>query len=152
MRRRDILLGTVLLASANFGVAYADAPGKHPYYLRALSDLRGARWLLEHRSGDAAVSEHESRALEQIDAAVNDIKHAAIDDGKDLHDHAPMDATNQHAGRLRQVQDLLRKVIGDLNREEDDPASRGLNHRALEHVEEALRQTDRALNDVEHGH
>ena len=40
--------------------ANADLPGKHPYYLHALSDLRTARWMLEHRPGDAAVRDRKS--------------------------------------------------------------------------------------------
>src|SRR5580704_9289969 len=70
--------------------ANADLPGKHPAYLHALSDLRAARWMLEHRPGDAAVSEHEDMAIMEIDKAIGEIKHAAIDDGKDIHDHPPM--------------------------------------------------------------
>ena len=30
-------------------------PGKHPAYLHALTDLRTARWLLNHQPGDARV-------------------------------------------------------------------------------------------------
>ncbi|MEH2129414.1 MAG: hypothetical protein V7K86_01855, partial [Nostoc sp.] len=48
-----VVLGNSLLMTS--GSAYADLPGKHPYYLHALTDLRTARWLLEHRPGDAAV-------------------------------------------------------------------------------------------------
>jgi hypothetical protein len=32
---------------------------------------------------------------------------------------------------------------------EDDPAAKGLKHRALEHIEAALHSTDRAIRDVE---
>src|ERR1700683_3848333 len=71
--------------------ANADLPGKHPAYLHALGDLRTARWMLEHRPGDAAVSEHEDMAVAGIDAAINEIKHVAIDDGKDIHDHPNVD-------------------------------------------------------------
>ena len=35
--------------------AHADTPGDHPGYLHALSDLRAARWNLEHRPGDPLV-------------------------------------------------------------------------------------------------
>jgi len=43
--------------------AHADLPGDHPYYIHALSDLRDARWNLEHRAGDAAVSANEDVAI-----------------------------------------------------------------------------------------
>ena len=48
----------VLLFAAN-----ADLPGKHPAYLHALTDLRTARWMLEHRPGDPAVSGREDESI-----------------------------------------------------------------------------------------
>jgi hypothetical protein len=72
-------------------MANADSPGKHPYYLHALADLRGARWMLEHRPGDAAVSGQEDVGITEIDAAIREIKRAAIDDGKDINDHPKVD-------------------------------------------------------------
>jgi hypothetical protein len=130
--------------------AQADLPGKHPYYLHALSDLRAASWLLEHRPGDAAVSAQEDIALQQIAAASAEIKRASIDDGKDIHDHPAIDVPRDHPGRLHQAAALLRKIRSDLNHEEDDPAAKGLKHRAMEHVEAALHSTNRAIRDVEH--
>jgi hypothetical protein len=129
--------------------AHADLPGKHPYYLHALSDLRTARWMLEHRPGDAAVSGQEDVAIQQIDAAIGEIKHASIDDGKDLKDHPAVDVPNDHPGRLHKAAELLRKVHKDVDREEDDPTAKDLKHRSLEHVQAALKATDQAIKDVE---
>jgi hypothetical protein len=75
--------------------------GKHPAYLHALSDLRTARWMLEHRPGDAAVSGQEDVAITEVDAAIGEIKRAAIDDGKDIHDHPKDDVAADRPGRLR---------------------------------------------------
>src|SRR3984885_8255625 len=122
--RNKLLLGG-LLALVSLA-ANADLPGKHPYYLHALSDLRTARWMLEHRPGDAAVSGHEDVAIQQIDGAINDIKKASIDDGKDIHDHPKVDVPNDHPGRLHKAKELLEKVHSDVNREEDDPTAKGL--------------------------
>src|ERR1700722_13938222 len=83
--------------------ARADLPGRHPFYLHALSDLRTASWLLEHRPGDAAVSAQEDVALQEIAAAIAEIKRASIDDGKDIHDHAALDVPNDHPGRLHKA-------------------------------------------------
>src|SRR5580658_7324054 len=127
----------------------ADTPGKHPYYLHALTDLRAARWLLEHRPGDARVSGHEDEAIGAVDAAINEIKHAAIDDGKDIHDHPGVDAPAEYGGRLHRASEILHKTRNDVAREEDDPALRGLRNRAVGHIDEAIRQTDRAIFDVE---
>lgn len=132
--------------------ANADLPGKHPAYLHALSDLRTARWMLEHRPGDAAVSDHEDMAIIEIDKAIGEIKHAAIDDGKDIHDHPPMDVAPDRPGRLHKALELLHKVHSDVAREEDDPATRGLRDRAIGHIDAATHQTEHAIFDVEHGH
>lgn len=145
-----ILAGASLLAMSS--ASFADLPGKHPAYLHALSDLRAARWLLEHRPGDAAVSGHEDLAIQNIDAAIGELKRASIDDGKDLRDHPAIDVPNDHPGRLHRAAELLRQAHSDVNREEDDPAAHGLKHRALEHVSIALRETEGAIHAAEHGH
>jgi hypothetical protein len=141
------LLLLVLPFSAN-----ADLPGKHPAYLHALSDLRSARWMLEHRPGDAAVSAHEDGAINEIDRAIAELKNAAIDDGKDIHDHPQVDVPGDNPGRLHKAAELLRKVHADTNREEDDPSARGLKNRALGHIDAALHETERAIWDIEHHH
>ena len=130
----------------------ADLPGKHPAYLHALTDLRTARWMLEHRPGDPAVSQHEDVAIMEIDKAIGEIKHAAIDDGKDIHDHPQMDVAPDRPGRLHKALELLRKVHSDVAREEDDPMTRGLRDRAVGHIDAAVHETERSIFDVEHGH
>jgi hypothetical protein len=147
---KPLLAAFVLTLTLPFA-ANADLPGKHPAYLHALSDLRTARWMLEHRPGDAAVSAHEDVAVAEIDAAIGEIKHAAIDDGKNIGDHPNVDAPNNRRGRLHKAQQLLRKVHSDVAREEDDPMTRGLRDRAVGHIDAALRATDGALADAEHG-
>jgi len=130
--------------------AFADLPGKHPYYLHALSDLRAARWMLEHRPGDAAVSGQEDVGITEIDKAIGEIKRAAIDDGKDVHDHPKVDVPSDHPGRLHKALELLRKVHSDVAREEDDPMTKGLRNRAVGHIDEAIHATEKAIGDVEH--
>ena len=145
-----LLLSGLLLVAVPFA-ANADMPGKHPYYLHALSDLRAARWLLEHRPGDAAVSGQEDVAIEEIDKAIGEIKRASIDDGKDIHDHPPVQGVNDRPGRLHKAAELLHKVHDDVAREEDDPFTRGLRDRAVMHIDEALHHTEHAIHDVERG-
>ncbi len=131
--------------------ARADLPGQHPFYLHALTDLRAARWCLEHRPGDAAVSAREDVAIAEIDAAIREIRRAAIDDGKDIHDHPGVDVARDVPGRLHQALDLLRKVHNDVAREEDDPVVRGLRNRAVGHIDRALHATEGAIHVVEAG-
>ncbi len=147
---KPLLAAFVLTLTLPFA-ANADLPGKHPAYLHALSDLRAARWMLQHRPGDAAVSAHEDVAISEIDAAIGEIKHAAIDDGKNIEDHPNVDAPNNRRGRLHKAQQLLHKVHSDVAREEDDPMTRGLRDRAVGHIDAAIRAADGALADAEHG-
>ena len=149
MNRRH--LATLILAATLPIGALADLPGKHPYYLHALSDLRAARWLIEHRPGDATVSADEDVAITRIDEAINEIKHASIDDGKDLHDHPPVDENLDRKGRLHRADQLLHKVHSDIAREEDDPMTRGLRDRAVHHVDDAIGATRAAIHAAERG-
>jgi hypothetical protein len=132
-------------------LANADLPGKHPFYLHALSDLRAARWMLEHRPGDAAVSGNEDVAITEIDAAIGEIKRAAIDDGKNVGDHPNVDVPADRPGHLHKALELLRKVHSDVAREEDDPVTRGLRDRAVGHIDGAIHATERAIGDVKTG-
>ncbi|MBV8658461.1 MAG: hypothetical protein JO142_11605 [Burkholderiales bacterium] len=131
--------------------AMADLPGKHPYYLHALSDLRAARWLIMHRPGNAQVSGDEDVAITRIQETIGEIKKAAIDDGKDIDDHPEIDAHLDHKGRLHRADELLKKVHSDIAREEDDPMTRGLRDRAIHHLDEALHATGKAIHDAEKG-
>ena len=147
------LLAALAIAAsfASLAAAAADLPGRHPAYLHALTDLRAARWNLEHRPGDAAVSAQEDVAITEIDRAINEAKRAAADDGKNIEDHPPEDAHLDRPGRLHHALDLLRKAKDDVAREEDNPESRELRNRIVEHVDLALEATRRAIRDVEQG-
>lgn len=147
---KSILAG-VALALALPLAANADLPGKHPAYLHALSDLRAARWMLEHRPGDGAVSGQEDVAITEVDAAIREIKKAAIDDGKDIHDHPGVSDIGDRPGRLHKALDLLHKTHDDVAREEDDPMVKGLRNRAVGHIDAAIEATKHAIGDVEHG-
>lgn len=147
------LLFKRMILTAGLGVllplsAQADMPGNHPAYLHALSDLRAARWMLEHRSGDAAISSQEDVAITEIDHAIDEIKRASIDDGKDLNDHPPVDRPMDQPGRLHAALDMLGRVHHDIDREEDDPMARELKHRAIAHVDGAAHAVEGAISDA----
>jgi hypothetical protein len=150
LKIQSVLPGLLLAATLPLA-ANADMPGKHPAYLHALTDLRTARWLIEHRPGDAAVSGQEDVAITEIDAAIGEIKRAAIDDGKDIHDHPPVDAPQDRPGRLHRALEVLHQVHNDVAREEDDPMTRGLRDRAVHHIDEAIHADEHAIRDVERG-
>ncbi len=146
-----IVLSIAVLALAPLAASAQQLPGKHPAYLHALTDLRTARWLLEHQPGDVKVYGDEDVAIGEVDATINDIKHASIDDGKDLHDHPNVDV-HEHGSRLLRSIESLKKARADISGEEDNPETRELRHRSVEHLDHAIRAAEHAhaawLKDV----
>ncbi len=137
-----LAVSALFLALTQFNVRAAD----HPAYLHALSDLRAARWLIDHRPGDWRQTDDEIAAVGRIDEAINAIKKASIDDGKDLADHPKVDERADHMGRLHEAVDYLEKARHDVNEEEDNIFADGLKDRALKHINEAIRRTKIAIN------
>lgn len=120
-------------------LSFADEPGRHPAYLHALTDLRHARAHLERETPSGHVDREEAHAIAEIDKAIAEIKRAAIDDGKNLNDHPPVDAHMDWAGRYHRALELLDSARHDIKEKEDDQFAHGLRHRALEHIDEAHR-------------
>ena len=102
-------------------LTFADEPGRHPAYLHALTDLRHARAHLGQLAATEHMDNEEQHAIEEIDKAIGEIKRAAIDDGKDLNDHPPVDSHMDRPGRFHRALELLDKAHNDIAREEDDP-------------------------------
>jgi hypothetical protein len=124
----------------------ANAFGPHPYYLHALSDLRAARWMIEHRPGNWVQTQDEIEAVRRIDAAINEIKKASIEDGKNLEDHPPVDEMPDHAGRLHKALEFLRKARQDISHDEDNVFAQGLQARAYGHIDGAIGAVKRAIH------
>jgi hypothetical protein len=128
--------------SATTGVAQ-----EHPAYLHALTDLRHARAHLE-RPDHGELREQEKKAIHEIDEAINEIKKAAIDDGKDLNDHPPVDARMDWTGRLHRAIELINKAHNDIAREEDNRFAQGLQQRALVHIDKAHHHVEEAIDVI----
>jgi hypothetical protein len=122
-------------------------PAAHPAYLHALSDLRMARALLQRPTRDAEVRWDENRAIAKLNAAVREINEAAIDDGKPIDDHPPVDARLRHRDRIRAAIDLLDKAARDIEEREDNAFARGLRARAVGHIRDAARWCREAIED-----
>ena len=143
MKRSILSLVVIAVAMMSSVSAFA---AEHPAYLHALADLRAARWLINHHPGnDWKQSEDEAGAVRAIDGAINEIKHAAIDDHKDLNDHVGVQEINERGGRLRKAADLLKRTREDVNQHEENGFAQGLKERALRQIDEALRLTQRAM-------
>lgn len=136
-------LAAALALGAALPTTAQPLPGPHPYYLHALSDLRAARWFLYHQPGDLRVYAGEDVGIREIDAAIGELKRAAIDDGKNLEDHPNVDV-REHGSRLLRAIETLRKAHADVDHEEDNPEARGLKHRILEHIDRAEHAADEA--------
>jgi hypothetical protein len=119
----------------------------HPAYLHALSDLRAARWLIEHRPGDWQQSVDEVEAVRRIDSAINEIRHAAIDDGKSLAYHPVVDERPDHRGRIHEAIDYLRRARTDVSSGESNAFANGLRDRAIAHIDGAIQAARRVFHD-----
>jgi hypothetical protein len=124
----------------------ANVFGDHPAYLRALSDLRAARWLIQHQPGDMKRDVDEMEAVRRIDKAIDEIKKASIDDGKNIDDHPAVDEKPKRDGRLHDAIDFLKKAREDISKEEDNGFAKGLRERAYEHIDGALAAVRKALH------
>ena len=130
--------------------AGAQAPGHHPAYLHALTDLRDARWFIEHRR-DGELEDRERHALGEIDRAIEIVQRAAYYDGKNIYEH-PRDSDYPDArGRLRRASELLRRARADVALEEDNPQARELQRHGVERIDEAIRLTESVMVDRERG-
>jgi len=148
-----LVAAPLVLAATGCVVATPPPPPAphHPAYLHALTDLRDARWNLEHRAGDIAVSTQEDVAIVEIDRAINDAKSAAMEDGKNIYQRPPEDARIDRRGRLHQAVELLRKARQDVAQGEANPQAVELRNRVIGHIDVALQATERAIRDVEQG-
>jgi hypothetical protein len=141
-----VLLTISVFCAIQSKAAASGLAGEHPYYLHALSDLRAARWMIEHRPGNWAQTVDEVEAVRRIDAAIGEIKKAAIDDRKNLEDHPAVDERNDHDGRLHVALDFLRKARQDISHDEDNRFAQGLQLRAYEHIDGAIGAVKKAIH------
>ena len=132
------------LLAALFLLSSAVSAQEHPAYLHALSDLRDARAHLERPDGGALRAE-ERRAVHEIDEAIDAIKSASIDDHKNPNEHVMVDPHMPWGGRLHQALELLNAAHRDVSEEEDKRSTRGLQHRALRHIDAARHHVEDAI-------
>jgi len=93
----------LLFVAACTALTFADEPGRHPAYLHALTDLRHARAHLESPAASYHMDKEERHAIEEIDRAIDEIKRAAIWDGKNLNEHPRIGSRRSIPSRPRIV-------------------------------------------------
>ena len=134
----------ILFALSVGGSVFAHAQ-QHPQYLRALSDLRLMRAYLDRQTPDEHVDDEAARAIQEVDAAIQEIRAASIDDGKDIHDHMPVDSRETFSSRYRKAREAGDAAWHDVNQAEENGSVRDLKHRALDHIEKANHITDHII-------
>lgn len=137
---------TVALAATLVAPASADFPGRHPFYVHALGDLRYAHALLDHGDFRPGVDGQEDAALDNIRTAYVQIERAGIDDGKDI-DDLLTDRSSGRRGRLHRALQALQRAHADVAREEDDPNAVGLRNRAIWNIDHAMSHVRHAIAD-----
>jgi hypothetical protein len=128
-----------LLALAILVMA-APAQAQEPHYLRALSELRTARDYIQFDRGQ--FGDERRHAVEEINKAIEEVKHAAWDDGKNTQFAPPDQGVTTGWAPIHHALDWLFKAKGHVAKGVDTPQNQGLRDRALFHISEALRITD----------
>ncbi len=124
----------------------APPPERHPAYLHAIADLRHSRAHLERPAAVTMTTAwDEGVAIREIDAALNELRQAAIDDGKNVNDHPPVEGTLDWPGRLHRALELLRNARRACEQEEDNAGTQGLRARALQHIDGAIRHIEQGI-------
>src|SRR5580658_933152 len=139
---RSLLVALGLFATPFTALHAQQVPGPHPAYLHALSDLRAARHYLSDNWAWDPVRRDDNAAIREIDAAINEIKRASIDDGKGLNDPFTIDTHLSPHDRFRKANELLWAAHNDLAHAEDVPEARDMRNRALHHVDAAHQIVD----------
>ncbi|MGD0631693.1 MAG: hypothetical protein ABR987_20375 [Terracidiphilus sp.] len=128
------LTALVLISTA------APARAQEPHYLHALSNLRTARDYIQFDRGQ--FNGERRHAVDEINKAIDEIKHAAWDDGKNTQFAPPAQGVTTGWAPMHQAMHWLAEAKGDVSEGVDTPQNQGLRDRALFHIIEALRITN----------
>ena len=124
-----------LMALAIF-VTATPAQAQEPHYLQALSELRTARDYIQFdRDRFGGERRH---AVEEINKAIEEVKHAASDDGKNTHFAPPEQGVTSGWMPIHQAEHWLAEAKGHVAMGVDSPQNQGLRDRALFHITEAV--------------
>jgi hypothetical protein len=127
------LLAFVVLAPGT------QARAQMPAYLHAISDLRSARWYLQQDTRPRG-EEARAHAIEQISKAIDEMKVAAVDDGKNPWRTPPPQSGGGEGWPLHSAVKLLKEARGDVDHGHDMPENHGLRERSLDHIDHALNE------------
>lgn len=130
-----------LMAVAVFATGTPAKAQGEPHYLHALSDLRTARDYIEFDK--AALNTGDRRlAVDEINKAIDEIKHAAWDDGKNTNFAPPAQGVTTGWAPVHQAMKWLFDAKKDVQLGVDPPDNAGLRDRAVLHISKALHIMD----------
>jgi len=121
------------LATLAVLAAATPAQAQEPHYLQALSELRTARDYIQfdHREGFGP-QRHE--AVDEINKALDEIKHAAWDDGKNTQFAPPAQGVTDPWAPMHEAINSLDSAYAHVKQGVDQPENVGLRDRALKHI------------------
>ena len=125
------------------------AQAQRPHYMHALANLREARELLQTdtRPGFTGARDH---AIDEIERAIHAVSEAVREEGRNPH-HTPPPAGGDPNRPMRSALNLLNEAHRDIASGTDESGHRGLQERALRHIEEARQSLEHALHNMERG-
>lgn len=140
-------LGAVVCALVALGflatATLAQAQAQEPHYLRALSDLPTAREYIQYDRGQFDGARHH--AVGEINKAIDEIKHAAWDDGKNTAFAPPTQGVRNGWAPMHQAHHFIDLARGRVAEGIDTPQNQGLRDRILLHIDEARGTIQRIL-------
>jgi hypothetical protein len=139
------LLTVAILAGGQAIEAPAQMPDA-PAYLHAITDMRMARAYLQ-ADNRPEFNRQKGHAIQEITAAINEIKKASIDDGKSPDWVPPTDTHGMASGPFHEALRLMRKAHEDCSGGMDMPNAIGMKFRALHHIDEARDTLDRMIRE-----
>jgi hypothetical protein len=113
--------------------------------MHALQDLRFARALLEQGEWQRVRPDRE-RAVKEIDRAIEELRRAAMDDGRNPNQHPPIEPGWQPHDRLQRSLEALDRARDAISREEDNPDAREWRNRAYRHIDAARHALRHAID------
>jgi len=133
---KALMTAACALAAVAYVAAATPAQAQEPHYLHALSDLRTARDYIQ--SDHRPEFGHERHvAVDEINKAIDEIKHAAWDDGKNTNWAPPAHPDTDPWHPMHEAVNWLDRARGDVAQGVDRPENHGLRDRATMHIDEA---------------
>jgi hypothetical protein len=151
------VLSLAVLVLATSFAAKAQPPADHPDFLRAIEDLRYARAHLQRPDG-VEPRVQETKAIQAIDKAIDELKKAVGDDHKCRNNssNSQVDAQLDWSSRLRRAIELVNKAHNYVAQDRGDMSGQILQHQAPQDIDtvrllqhQALEDIDKARRDME---